>query len=870
MKIFDKIKQAIAGATEKVSSSLTDSLSSENADFKKAIVSTRKECVKMNEHFYDVKLSGIDVYQNEVQNWSDDKKAAFLLYCLSETDAYTKHNRDTSSEEYKDNVVRDAYLIQLLRTKIHYQDNDIIRIIDAFFTKKRYGKWSTFSQWPIALFINQLLNQYKADQPADAVKAVLEKLKKAYTSSDQTTLKEIVKLKAKLDELLFEQTANEAKPMLFLGEDALAAYANPMLMAMENPEKQIWFDLLSKAQKASGAKPSKKYLDESLALVKTMGTDKFKKVIGSWIEFVTAHKETTVTHTYGTGAQRYNYSTTEFLCGINLDAIKGLVWICAHFHDQNTLNLIAKLAERCFRKIPGKGPAAAGLGNACLYALYKSKGLDGIGHLSRLKLRIKQSSTQTLIEKYIAEAAAFQKVSTHDIEDMAVEDFKLTHGKRSYAFDDYNCTLEITGIGKSVLSWTRPDGSPQKTAPAFIKEKYAQRLKKIKDTQKQVDQNTSAQRDRIDRLFRTGRVWNYENFEKYFLQHGLVSFIAEKIIWTFTDPENPGRPQSLIQIGQEWQDHNGNRVTPKNTCTVSLWHPALATTQETTQWRAFLSGQKIQQPLKQAYREVYLLTDAEINTRTYSNRMASHILKQHQFNMLAKTRGWKYSLLGAYDDGRDNESARVHLPEYNLRAEYWVNEVAADDAFNDTGIWNYISTDQVRFIDTSNDQVKNLIDIPALPLSEVLRDVDLFVGVASVGNDPTWQDSGGLPAYRDYWTTFSFGDLSEVAKNRKEIITNLLPRLKISKVAQIKDKFLVVQGTLRTYKIHLGSTNILMEPNDQYLCIVPDRSQKNHTENLFIPFEGDAGLSVILSKAFLLAQDDKITDTTITSQINRS
>lgn len=138
--------------------------------------------------------------------------------------------------------------------------------------------------------------------------------------------------------------------------------------------------------------------------------------------------------------------------------------------------------------------------------------------------------------------------------------------------------------------------------------------------------------------------------------------------------------------------------------------------------------------------------------------------------------------------------------------------------------------------------MKNLIDIPALPLSEVLRDVDLFVGVASVGNDPTWQDSGGLPAYRDYWTTFSFGDLSEVAKNRKEIITNLLPRLKISKVAQIKDKFLVVHGTLRTYKIHLGSTNILMEPNDQYLCIVPDRSQKSHTENLFIPFEGDAGL----------------------------
>ena len=95
----------------------------------------------------------------------------------------------------------------------------------------------------------------------------------------------------------------------------------------------------------------------------------------------------------------------------------------------------------------------------------------------------------------------------------------------------------------------------------------------------------------------------------------------------------------------------------------------------------------------------------------------------------------------------------------------------------------------------------------------------------------------------------------------------MLPRLKISNVAQIRDKFLVIKGKLRTYKIHIGSTNILMEPNDQYLCIVPDRSQKPVTTEMFLPFEGDNGLSIILSKAMLLANDDKITDETITRQI---
>jgi len=143
----------------------------------------------------------------------------------------------------------------------------------------------------------------------------------------------------------------------------------------------------------------------------------------------------------------------------------------------------------------------------------------------------------------------------------------------------------------------------------------------------------------------------------------------------------------------------------------------------------------------------------------------------------------------------------------------------------------------------------------------------LFVGVASVGNDPQWADNGGLLQYRDYWTSYSFGVLSEVAKTRKSILENLVPRLKIRNKAKIDGKFLRVEGNIRNYKIHIGSTNILMEPNDQYLCIVPSRGKDKKTENVFLPFEGDRGLSIILSKAFMLADDDKIDDPTIISQL---
>jgi hypothetical protein len=57
-----------------------------------------------------------------------------------------------------------------------------------------------------------------------------------------------------------------------------------------------------------------------------------------------------------------------------------------------------------------------------------------------------------------------------------------------------------------------------------------------------------------------------------------------------------------------------------------------------------------------------------------------------------------------------------------------------------------------------------------------------------------------------------------------------------------------------------------MEPNDQYLCIVPGRGDATPSD-VFLPFDGDRVLSIILSKALMLAEDDKIKDSSITSQI---
>ncbi|WP_213455929.1 DUF7737 domain-containing protein [Rhizomonospora bruguierae] len=177
----------------------------------------------------------------------------------------------------------------------------------------------------------------------------------------------------------------------------------------------------------------------------------------------------------------------------------------------------------------------------------------------------------------------------------------------------------------------------------------------------------------------------------------------------------------------------------------------------------------------------------------------------------------------------------------------------------------YCATDQVRIArrDGALWALAPLAEVPPRVFSEVMRDVDLFVGVTSIATDHTWVDRGE-DRFWEYWSTASTGPLSASAEVRRDVLARLLPRLRIAPRCELRERYLRVRGDRRIYKIHLGSGNILMEPNDAYLCIVPERAT---TGPVRLPFDDDQMLSIILSKAMLLADDEKITDRTILRQL---
>lgn len=737
------------------------------------------------------------------------------------------------------------------RKKLPYTENELIFILRAFIHPKTNKLYS----FQMGNFFKNVESHVKAKGISNALKE---------------TLKQVIEVKSRYDydEQLFQKIRTRAGdlwaahfsegetilPFLLDKGDAFGKKVNQDLVKLEVEQQKKWYEILRLAATASAGKPSKKFLSKATPLINDLGEKHFLERMEEWIQFLNKMEITLKSDWYG-----------YFLNAQNVTVTKGLIWFLSTLKTTKIDVGLEKLIVKCFKKIPGVGPASGALGNACIYNVSSRNALEGVAMLNRVRSRIAQRNTKKLIGNYISSTAEALKISVADLEDFSIQDFGLTDGVREFHFNDYIGKLSLASFGKTKIEWIKPDGKLQKSVPSFVRNDFKDELKDLRNTAKLIPKTLTIQRDRLDRSYIQKRVFQFDHFQKYYFHHGLMSFLTQKLIWTF---EKEDQKTHAIYWNKKWQDVNEKEVDwiDKNT-TVKLWHPLESETDDILKWRNFLQDNQIKQPLKQAYREVYILTDAEVNTKSYSNRMAAHILKQHQFNALAGIRNWKYQLIGAYDDGYDTQACSLEIPDYNLRAEYWIKELNAQDAFNDTGIWLYVATDQVRFLE--GDDTVDLVDIPRIVFSEIMRDVDLFVGVASVGNDPAWQDNGGLVQYHNYWQSYSFGDLTELAKTRKTILERLVPRLKIAKVSSIDGKFLIVKGKKRTYKIHIGSTNILMEPNDQYLCIVPGPLKDKNSDKLFIPFEGDRGLSILLSKAFMLAEDDKITDETITRQINR-
>ncbi len=559
------------------------------------------------------------------------------------------------------------------------------------------------------------------------------------------------------------------------------------------------------------------------------------------------------------------------------------MWVLGALGDPSIAPDIADFAFGCFRKIPQIGAVSHRVGNACVNALAAMPGLDCVSQLSRLAARVKYDVARRLIEKAMNEAAERNHVSREDLEAMAVPAFGLdAAGVRVERAGDCEARLTLEREGPS-LTWSR-GGKALKSVPAEVKEEHAELLKDLSRTVKELEGQIAAQRFRLERQLLSQGTCSKERWKPWYLDHPLVSHFATRLIWEF---EDGGVTCTAIPWQGKLVDWTGNAVQPSPRARVRMWHPIRSDVQTILSWRCWLEDHQVRQPFKQAHREVYLLTDAERETATYSNRFASHIIRQHQFVSLCRERGWKFKVMGDWDS---HNTPALELPQYNLRAKFDVEfpEAEGDESTSAHGVYLAIGTGRIEFVTLKAEEPKTgtgpfglpwprkfrglqrgsalrLEEVPAPVFSEVMRDCDLFVGVTSIGMDPAWSQDHPDDPHLPYWEHFAFGDLTAAAENRRAVLESLLPKLAIRDRCRLDGRFLLVRGDLHEYRIHLGSANVMMEPGSRYLCIV--QGPGDAAASLPLPFEGDRILSLVLSKALLLASDKKIKDPAIARQL---
>ncbi|MFB7332200.1 DUF4132 domain-containing protein [Streptomyces adustus] len=655
-------------------------------------------------------------------------------------------------------------------------------------------------------------------------------------------------------------------PVLNVGE----AWAEQAMKDASGPD---WQALLAHLPTATASKPSAKWDKQARDLIEALGAERVRVAALSWVALVGRPR------TFPLDAPTYGANLNDAYDPYNADALRGLAWLVSLLPPHpDTARALGALVETSLKKVAGVGPRNPKVANAGVIALSRLDSEPALAELARLATRVTYKATAKLVDGALEARATALGLSREEIEELAVPAYGLDEvGHTRRVLGETTALVEVQGT-RAVLGWRNATGKAVKSVPAAVRRDHAEELKELKAAVKDIDKMLSAQAERLDRQLLARRTWAYGTWRERYLDHPLVGTLARRLLWTvdgtpvgFADGELRTLTDDPVRGGAE----------------VALWHPVGREPAEVVAWRDWLERHEITQPFKQAHREVYLLTDAERATGTYSNRFAAHFVRQHQFHSLAAIRGWRNKLRLCVDD--EAPPATRELPQWGLRAEYWIEgDGQYGDDTTESGSYLRLRTDQVRFypidapenwahchggeyrmwLGPDDDPVEPLplTEIPPLVLSEVLRDVDLFVGVASVGNDPTWQDGGPGGRFQEYWTSYGFGDLTETAQTRRVLLERLIPRLAIADRCTLEGRFLHVKGERHTYRIHLGSGNILMSPDDRYLCIVA-KSGAGEPQAGYLPFEGDRMLAVILSKAMLLADDLAITDPTILSQL---
>ncbi|TDS13168.1 DUF4132 domain-containing protein [Sphingobacterium paludis] len=390
--------------------------------------------------------------------------------------------------------------------------------------------------------------------------------------------------------------------------------------------------------------------------------------------------------------------------------------------------------------------------------------------------------------------------------------------------DDVEVRLIVDEEGKAELL-VNQNGKALKSLPNKLKKNKT--IESLKDGKAYLSKQFSRTKLALENsMLRRDR---YSPSElRQIMEHPIVRAMLSKLVLYIPNSQQTGFWSHAGLVDSE------GKLTPvKDADQLLIAHPFHL--YDTAQWdlyQGYLFKNTIQQPFRQVFREIYVPTADELEQRTRSTRYQGQQIQPKKTIALLRGRGWTVS----YEEG---------LQKVFHKEGYLVTMFAMADWYSPSDV-EAPTLELVCFFGLRDRELLPITAIDPVVFSEVMRDMDLVVSVAHVGEvDPE----------------ASHSSMQMRAALAKESAT-----LFGLENVEVKERHILVRGTLAEYSIHLGSG--MVAKAGRQLAIIPVHSQ--HRGRVFLPFVDDDPKSAeIISKMRYLAQDYKIKDPTILDQINR-
>lgn len=283
--------------------------------------------------------------------------------------------------------------------------------------------------------------------------------------------------------------------------------------------------------------------------------------------------------------------------------------------------------------------------------------------------------------------------------------------------------------------------------------------------------------------------------------------------------------------GNKLVDFSGEETLLKEQTALKVAHPFdLYRDGHWHEYQKYLFDNRIIQPFKQVFRELYVKTEEEAQAFR-STRYAGNQIQPQKTKACLKTRRWVCDVEAGLQ--------KVCYKENIIASIY-----ALADWFSPADI-EAPTLEWVEFFDRKTGRAMRIGEVPDILFSEVMRDVDLAVSVAHAGGvDPETSHS--------------------TIEMRRAIIEFTLPLFKLKNVC-LEGSHAFITGERADYSVHLGSGVVHLQGGPM-INLLPVYSQ--HRGKLFLPFvDEDPKTSQIISEILLFAEDKKIKDPFILNQL---